>query len=186
MSNLKAWFHKGSNKYDYINSMETHQENLLKVYNNVTVNATEKEFLQSLQSRQLKAVILTADWCGDAMVNLPILMRLSDESLLETRYLIRDENLELMDQYLTNGTARSIPIIVFLNNEYEEIGKWGPRAPMVQEMVETLKSDLPDKSDPNYEESFKAFIREIGNRFATDTNLWEEVKRDLIQTLKNL
>src|SRR5690606_24737899 len=109
--------------------MEKHKENLLHVYNQTTLTASEREFLQGLQAKQLKAIILTADWCGDAMVNVPIFMHIAQEAMLEARFLIRDENLELMDQYLTNGTSRSIPIFIFLDKDGNEIGKWGPRAP---------------------------------------------------------
>ncbi|ALC80390.1 MULTISPECIES: thioredoxin family protein [Bacillus] len=181
--NLQAWFEKGLKQHEYIFSMETHKENLLKVYNEVNLDEDEKTLLQGLQKEQLKAVILTADWCGDAMVNLPIFMRIADEALLEARYLIRDENLELMDQYLTNGNARSIPIIIFLDKDGNEIGKWGPRAPQVQEKVDTLKEKLPVKESADYEQAFKEFVKEISILFTTDRAIWADVKGDLIQGL---
>lgn len=186
MKSLQNWFEKGLTEYEYIHSMQTHKENLLQVYNQTTLNDEERTFLQSLQTKQLKAIILTADWCGDAMVNLPIFLRLAQEALLETRYLIRDENLELMDQYLTNGTSRSIPIIIFLDKDSREIGKWGPRAPEVQSLVDQLRADVPAKDDPNYEQAFKAFVRELTTRFLTDRELQSLIKDDLIQTLKKL
>ena len=40
-----------------------------------------------------------------------------------------------MDQYLTNGTARSIPIFIFIDEKGEEKAVWGPRAKEVQEIV---------------------------------------------------
>ncbi|WP_370543226.1 thioredoxin family protein [Geomicrobium sp. JCM 19055] len=60
-----------------------------------------------------------------------------------------------MDQYLTNGTARSIPIFIFIDDEGHEVAKWGPRAPEVQERVSALMSKLPEKTAPNYDEEFK-------------------------------
>ncbi|QOR68282.1 thioredoxin family protein [Cytobacillus suaedae] len=188
MKNLHSWFEKGLNAHTYISSMNVHQENLLNVYNHVQVqiNKEELDFLHTLQTRQLKAVILTADWCGDAMVNLPIFLRLANEGFIETRYLNRDENLELMDQYLTNGTARSIPIIILLDKDGKEIGKWGPRAPYVQDLVSTLKEEVPAKESPNYEEAFKQFISTLTAQFATDEHLWNEVKKDLITFLKSV
>ncbi|MFT4415238.1 thioredoxin family protein [Fredinandcohnia humi] len=187
MGNLKSWFEKGMNQYEYIHNMQVHKENLLKVYNQFTLTDTDKEFLQALQDKEIKAVILTADWCGDAMVNLPILMRLADEALLETRYLIRDENLELMDQYLTNGTARSIPIIIFLNKEYEEIGKWGPRSKEAQRLADDLKATLPPKDSAEYETAFKEnFIKAFIESITTDKSLWTDIKNDMLSTLKNM
>jgi hypothetical protein len=53
---------------------------------------------------------------------------------LELRLIARDQNLELMDQYLTNG-SRSIPIVIALNDNFEEIGHWGPRPTQLQAWV---------------------------------------------------
>ena len=185
MASLKPWFEKGMNQYDYINSMQVHKGNLLKVYNQFRLDDSDKELLHSLQEKELKAIILAADWCGDAMVNLPILMRISDEALLETRYLIRDENLELMDQYLTNGKSRSIPIIIFVNKDFEEVGKWGPRAPEAQAIADELKASVPDKESPEYEAAFKSFIKSFTERITTDETLWNDIKNSIISTIKN-
>ncbi|WP_338779995.1 thioredoxin family protein [Metabacillus sp. FJAT-52054] len=182
---LNEWFEKGWTKETYIKKMNVHQENLLHIYNSFQLKEEDRVFLQTLQKENLRAIVLTADWCGDAMVNLPILMRLSEEALIETRYLIRDENLELMDQYLTNGTARSIPIIIFLNENGEEIARWGPRTGSVQEWVNGQKQTLPDKESPEYNDAFGVFAKNVAQRFTTDTDFWNDIKDDLIETVKN-
>ncbi|WP_449539815.1 thioredoxin family protein [Ferdinandcohnia sp. Marseille-Q9671] len=186
MANLQSWFEKGMNQHDYIHHMQVNKENLLKVYNEFQLEESDREFLQALQQKELKAVVLTADWCGDAMVNLPILMRIADEALMETRYLIRDENLELMDQYLTNGTARSIPIIIFVNKEFEEVAKWGPRSPEAQRVADELKANVPPKESPDYEAAFKEFITSFVGKITSDESLWADIKQDMISTLKNI
>ncbi|HWO97072.1 MAG TPA: thioredoxin family protein [Bacillus sp. (in: firmicutes)] len=186
MKNLHTWFEKGMTQYEYIQHMNVHQENLLKVYNELRLTPDDLVSLRPLQTKGLKAVILTADWCGDAMVNLPIFMRLAHEALIEARYLIRDENLELMDQYLTNGTARSIPIILLLDKDGNEIGKWGPRAPKVQELVGQMKANLPAKDSAEFEAAFKNFAQEVSKLFTTNKTLWLDIKQDLIERLRTL
>ncbi|MTH53585.1 thioredoxin family protein [Bacillus mangrovi] len=182
---LNGWFEKGMTKEAYIRKMNVHQENLLHIYNTFQLKEEDRVFLQTLQRENIRAVILTADWCGDAMVNLPILMRLSEEALIETRYLIRDDHLELMDQYLTNGTARSIPIVIFMNENGEETAKWGPRTAEVQKWVDEKKQGLPEKDSPEYEEAFGKFAKEIAKRFTSDPDVWTDIKDDLIETIKN-
>ncbi|HEY0049178.1 MAG TPA: thioredoxin family protein, partial [Pyrinomonadaceae bacterium] len=63
-----------------------------------------------------------------AAQNIPTIEKIAAESPnIETRYVLRDENLELMDKYLTYD-ARSIPKLVALDAEtLEELGTWGPR-----------------------------------------------------------
>lgn len=183
MKQLSNWFEKGMTKHEYIHYMQKNKEDLLTIYNDFSLTQEEKNVLQPLQSKQLKAIVLTADWCGDAMVNLPILMRIADEALIDVRYLIRDDNLELMDQYLTNGTARSIPIIIFLNKEGEEIAKWGPRSKKVAEVVAEYQKDLPAKDAPEYEEAFKQFIAKVTVQFKTNLELQESIKAELIECI---
>jgi len=186
LSNLKVWFDKGMSSHQYISSMEVNKENLLKVYNEFSVPAQDMKNLQGLQSKGMKAIILSADWCGDAMVNVPIFLRLANEALIETRFLIRDDNLELMDQFLTNGTARSIPIIIFLDENDELIGRWGPRAEIIQKEVDVLKKDVPAKDSPDYDAAFKAFIKEMVQQFINNREWWTIIKDDLIQSLSSL
>ncbi len=73
-------------------------------------------------------LVITEGWCGDAAQNIPVIEKIAAQSaFVETRYVLRDENLALMDAYLTNN-ARSIPKLIALDAEtFEELGTWGPR-----------------------------------------------------------
>ena len=73
------------------------------------------------------------------MMNLPILKRISESLQLEVRVFHRDEDTNLIDQYLTNGTARSIPIFIFMNDEFEQVSVWPPRAREAQNLLLNLE-----------------------------------------------
>jgi len=102
--------------------------------------------------RNLKAnwiwLILTEAWCGDAAQNIPPIEKIARENdRIKTLYLLRDENLELMDKYLTNG-ARAIPKLICLNAEtFEEIGTWGSRPQAAYDLFYTLKEQGLEKSE---------------------------------------
>jgi hypothetical protein len=82
-----------------------------------------------------RLLVLSEDWCGDASNTVPVLARFAEDSpQLELRVLKRDENLELMDLYLTNG-SQSIPLAIVLDQEGNAVGRWGPRPVELQEMV---------------------------------------------------
>jgi hypothetical protein len=91
------------------------------------LNESLRKKTQACGSRQIW-LIITEGWCGDAAQNIPIIEKIAAQNdLIETRYLLRDENPELMDAYLTNN-ARSIPKLIALDAEtMEELGTWGPR-----------------------------------------------------------
>lgn len=93
-----------------------------------------------------KLLVLSEDWCGDASNTVPVLARLAEAaSGVELRIVERDENPELMDRYLTNG-SRSIPVAIVLDEEFEPLSSWGPRPAELQEFVigEKEKGERPN------------------------------------------
>ena len=92
--------------------------------------------------------IITEGWCGDGSETVPIIEAVAQVSggHLETRYFLRDANLDLMDRYLTNG-GRAMPIAVVLHaDSLAEAGVWGPRPTPLQALVRDLKArEVPGK-----------------------------------------
>lgn len=184
--NLKNWFIKGLTAQEYILSMNENQEKLLTIYQQYQLSDEAYDHMTALIKKEIKAVVLTEDWCGDAMVNVPIFLKLAHSSLIDVSFLHRDQHLELMDQYLTNGKARSIPIIVFFDKEGNELGKWGPRAGEIEKIVSELKNDLPGQGTEDYKQAFKEqFIPKMHDLFLQEET-WELIETDLVETMKHL
>ena len=78
--------------------------------------------------------VLTEGWCKDAAQIVPVLHALAKlNSNIELKVLLRDDNLDLMDQYLTNGKRRSIPRLIAVDPDVmEELSSWGPSAAIQQ------------------------------------------------------
>lgn len=91
-------------------------------------------------------LIITEGWCGDAAQNIPVIEKIAAENPgIETRYILRDENPELMDRFLTNG-ARSIPKLIALDADTLDIlGVWGPRPKPAQDLFYELKAQGLEK-----------------------------------------
>ena len=80
-------------------------------------------------------LVLVEDWCGDAVNTLPLLARLTElAGNTELRVIARDQNPDLMDAHLTNGT-RSIPVVIVLDADFVERAWWGPRPASLQQWV---------------------------------------------------
>lgn len=92
-------------------------------------------------------LVLTEAWCGDAAQNLPLLGKMEAlNPAITMRLLMREENPELMNEFLTNG-GRSIPKLVCLNENLEVLGTWGPRPAPAQQLL------MSHKADPNKDNS---------------------------------
>jgi hypothetical protein len=80
-------------------------------------------------------LVLAEAWCGDAAQNLPILHKMAESSHhIHLRVLLRDEHLDIMDSFLTNG-ARAIPKLILLDGDMNVKAIWGPRPSVPQQMV---------------------------------------------------
>ena len=89
-------------------------------------------------SAKQKWIVLTESWCGDAAQNIPVLQKLAQiNANIDLRLVLRDDNDELMQKYLTNG-GKSIPKLIAVSEDLKtELFTWGPRPANAQ--VEVLK-----------------------------------------------
>ncbi|PAU93573.1 thioredoxin family protein [Aliifodinibius salipaludis] len=87
-------------------------------------------------------LVVTEAWCGDAAQNIPGLVKIAEETEnIDIRFILRDQNLDIMDEYLTNG-GRSIPKLICLDSKtLEEVGTWGPRPELAQQKAMKWKED---------------------------------------------
>ena len=91
----------------------------------------------------LNVLVLAEDWCGDVINNLPVLGRLAAESgTLNLRIFLRDQNPDLMDQYLNQGQYRSIPVFAFFDDDFREIGRWIERPASVTRAREEKRREI--------------------------------------------
>ena len=141
---------------------------------NKTYNVSEelKELLKAADKKQIWMMI-TEDWCGDSAQNLPHIAKMADESEnIELKIIYRDQNLDVMDQYLTNGTARSIPKLVAFDEEGNELFQWGPRPQELVELVNQWKTEMEPKE---WKEKIQLFY---------GRNRGKAIEQDFIEILK--
>jgi hypothetical protein len=108
-----------------------------------------QEFVAAIPSSWVW-LIITEWWCGDSSQNLSLFPKLAAHNpQIKFRILLRDENPDIMDMFLTNG-SRSIPILVCIDaSTWECIGKWGPRPQPAQQKVLAYKK-APSVSYPDF------------------------------------
>ena len=122
-------------------------------------------------------LIITEGWCGDAAQIVPVLEAVAQASAghLRTAYLLRDDNLDVADLYLTNG-SRSIPKLVVLRADtLTEVSHWGPRPAEAQALILRLKAEGMAHDD---------FIRELHTWYAHDRT--QATQHELLALLRGL
>lgn len=132
-----------------------------------------REAVTQIETPQLW-MVLTEAWCGDSAFCLPVLVeaaRLTEHVTL--RILLRDDNLDIMDQYLTNGASRSIPKLVGFAHDGAELFQWGPRPEAAQRLYDQERAAAKDKETAI--QTLVAWYEEGG---------WHDVDRELAKALE--
>ena len=85
-------------------------------------------------------LVISEGWCGDAAQVLPVLNKIAENAEnIDLKIVLRDENEELMNEFLTNN-SKSIPKLIVLDKSNEVISSWGPRPSIATKMVLDYKN----------------------------------------------
>lgn len=107
-------------------------------------------------------LVLTEGWCGDAAQIVPFAAKLASETpLINLKLILRDENPEVMDQFLTEGT-KSIPKIVVLDDAFNVTADWGPRPKPAQEILRKHKTGPEWDKDAFHEDLHLWYAKDRG------------------------
>jgi hypothetical protein len=138
-----------------------------------------KEFFESLNNRDdLRCMILAADWCGDVVRNVPVVLHATETAGIPTQILIMEEHLDLMDEHLTMG-GRSIPVVFFTDTGGVIVAKWGPRPKRVQEVMIAFKQENPDRDASDYQEKLAVARQEMMRRYGEDIGYQTVILQEL-------
>jgi hypothetical protein len=119
----------------------------MKRVEHTTVLSDElKNMLSQIRDPQTWLVI-TEGWCGDGAQQVPVFDLIAKEcSKITFKLILRDENLEVMDCFLTNG-SRSIPKLLILNAQNNEVLEtWGPRPYEAIKLINEMKEAHLEKT----------------------------------------
>lgn len=113
-------------------------------------------------------LVIAEGWCGDAAQIVPILNKIAEASpKIDLKIVLRDENEELMDQFLTNG-SKSIPKIIIVNHENKVVNSWGPRPTIATQMVLDYKAKN-DSLDADFKKNLQIWYnKDKGNSTQED------------------
>jgi hypothetical protein len=112
-----------------------------------TVNLTEEltTTLHNLKGNY-KLLVITEGWCGDAAQIIPVFNKMASTAAgqLDLKFVLRDQNLSLIDAHLTNG-GRAIPVLLVLNETGDEVLlSWAPRPQILQHLLTEWKKETTE------------------------------------------
>jgi Thioredoxin len=129
-------FAQGMTFEQYLDQMGTNKEKFVEFLNEIKIRPEDRAGLERL-GKKLNVLVITEDWCGDALYNFPVLARMVEGNPnVEMRVFLRDKNPDLMNQYLNQGIYRSIPVFVFFDETMNELARFIERPAAQTEEIE--------------------------------------------------
>ena len=172
MAVTKGRFAQGMTYDEYKAQMARNRDKFEENERTAQLPAAELDAIR--KAPRTNVLVLTEDWCGDALANVPILGRLAKETgRFDIRVFLRDQNDDLMAQYM-NGEYKSIPVFAFFDDSFREVGRWIERPASVTERRRKRRAEV-FASDPRF-----------GSPDGAIDQLPEEVRADLMAALQKM
>ena len=150
-------FAQGMTYDEYMDTVRVNKARIEEYYANVEVGSEQADALRELSNSEggpARMMVIGEDWCGDVVRELPVLARVAEAAGLELRIFPRDENHDIMNEFLKEGQYMSIPVAVFYDEGHEYICHWIERSQAANreqgEIEAAIRSEDPDISDQDF------------------------------------
>src|SRR3989441_6567806 len=151
-------FSKGLTWKDYMAQMGDTRARTEDNYAKSVLTAEEQKAFSGLSGVKY-AMMLAENWCGDVHRNSPLIAHVC-ESLpgCELRVFFRDKEPDLRDAFLNNG-YQSIPVVVFFDQNWNEIGRWLERSHAATAKAAQIRGNTLDKASKEQQDAATAEFR---------------------------
>jgi thiol-disulfide isomerase/thioredoxin len=120
----KERFEQGMTLPQYIDHMSVNRERFVEALDETTIGPEDARVLARLGTVR-RVLVLSEDWCGTCLAHVPYVAKLVEgHASIEMRLFPRDQNPDVMDQYLKQGLYRSIPVFVFFDEHMNEVARF--------------------------------------------------------------
>ena len=150
-------------------------ERMNKVLQNVVLEPKLYNLLSTL-TENWTWLVLSEPWCGDASWGTPTLYLIAScSNLIDFRILLRDEHPDVMKAYKTLDSDSIPKLICLRTKDLKELGTWGPRPKLLQEMV------MRWKNEPNID--YRESVRQLHDWY--DKDMSREIQHEMIALIKD-
>ena len=190
-----ARFEQGLSYGDFLAGAAVNRDKFEQNYRNPVL--TEEDLIFFRKARELaegprRLLAIAEAWCGDVYRELPTAVRIAESTGMELRIFLRDENPDIMDEFLSNnGKSRAIPVFAFYTADTRYITHFTERSASAHAglafAMDEAKAKLnlpPSASFGNLPDSERqVFFQEVVSRIEPHTEQW---RRDAVKEIRQL
>ncbi len=177
-------FAKGFTWKDYVAQMGDTRARTEENYRKATLTDEERKFFGGIE-RVRYVLMMAENWCGDVHRNSPLVARIVEAMPnAELRVFFRDQNLDLTDCFLNNG-FRSIPIVVFFDADWNELGRWAERSSVATQRSFAIRAATVDAAPADKQDAALAeFRKQVQAAYEAPDSLWRHTAAEVRQVLE--
>jgi hypothetical protein len=143
----KERFTRGKTWQQYLDSGIRNKELFEDNYKGLTISAEQKKALQDLAARPNgphHMVVIGEDWCPDVYRGTGIAQKIAEAAGIEFRFFERDQNKDMIAEYLKDGEFESIPVFVFYDKDHNYISHFIERPKLANEQIHVTRDIIGD------------------------------------------
>ncbi|MBI2887448.1 MAG: thioredoxin family protein [Chloroflexi bacterium] len=128
----------------YVDVIKANKERFQQFYNEFQVKPEDAEYFRKYNAKRgpVRMVVIGEDWCPDVVRGIPVAVRVAEAGGFDLRIFPRDENMDLMNEYLWRHEFLSIPVISFFDKDWNELGHWIERPALGYKWAADLSDEL--------------------------------------------
>ncbi|KAF0149122.1 MAG: hypothetical protein FD143_2788 [Ignavibacteria bacterium] len=160
-------------EHEHLKITKINFQRVNRIHKTFSASRELTEVVTKIKEPQLWMVI-SEDWCSDSAQIIPYFAEIAKlNTNINLRILPRDKNLDIMDQYQTNGT-RGIPKLAVFDLDGNELCKWGPRPKAAVELIAKLKAEGKTKEE---------FLEQLHLWYGRNRGI--EIQKELLELIKS-
>ena len=156
-------FATGMSYADYVASIERNQKRFEENYAGTEIPAEDIAAFKELMAKPngpAKVLVIGEDWCPDVFRGMPVFQKLAEATGLEIKIMKRDENKDVIAEFLNGGEFESIPVAVFYTKDHEYLYHFIERPQKAQEQMKELAPMYARLRKPDMTDEEKAAARQ--------------------------
>ncbi len=145
-------FVQGISYQEWMEKIDRNQQRFVENYDGTTIDPEDAAAIKALMGKPngpAKCLALGEPWCPDVFRGLPPMAKLAEATGLELRIFFRDQNMDIMNEFLNRGEFQSIPTFVFYTKDHRYIAHWVERAKKAQEEMHLLTAVSSKLREPD-------------------------------------
>lgn len=142
-------YQKGYTYEEFIDQINVNKDRFDQYYGTAVdaITVEDKEFFKKAVQQDggvARVLVLGEDWCPDVYRGMPLIARIAEASGMEIKIFPRDENLDIMNEFLNRGEHQSIPTVVFYTSTQEYLFHWIERPSVANEETAAIDKQIEE------------------------------------------